>query len=66
MKLKEKIFYFQMCLMIALISLIVPPQFIQAQHASVRIQVIDRGQADGILIRTPNEKWVVIDGGADC
>jgi competence protein ComEC len=30
---------------------------------SVRIQVIDRGQADGILIRTPNEKWVVIDAG---
>lgn len=65
MKLKGIIFYFQMCLMIALISLIVPPQFIQAQHASVRIQVIDRGQADGILVRTPNEKWVVIDGGAD-
>ena len=65
MKLKCIIFYFQKCLMIASISLIIPPQFIQAQHASVRIQVIDRGQADGILIRTPNEKWVVIDGGAD-
>ena len=30
---------------------------------SVRVQVIDRGQADGILIRTPNERWVVIDAG---
>ena len=24
-------------------------------------QVLDRGQADGILIRTPNQQWVVID-----
>lgn len=38
---------------------------LQAQHASVRVQVIDRGQADGILIRTPNEKWVVIDAGTN-
>ena len=36
-----------------------------AQFSSVRVQVIDRGQADGILIRTPNEKWVVIDAGLD-
>ena len=36
-----------------------------AQHASVRVQVIDRGQADGIVIRTPNEKWIVIDGGTN-
>lgn len=34
-----------------------------AQHVSVRVQVIDRGQADGILIRTPNDRWVVIDAG---
>lgn len=34
-------------------------------HASVRIQIIDRGQADGILIRTPNDKWIVIDGGTN-
>lgn len=30
---------------------------------SVRIQVLDRGQADGIVIRTPNKQWVVIDAG---
>ena len=36
-----------------------------AQFSSVRVQVIDRGQADGILIRTPNQHWVVIDAGAD-
>jgi competence protein ComEC len=38
---------------------------VQAQFKSVRVQVIDRGQADGILIRTPNSQWVVIDAGAD-
>ena len=38
---------------------------LQAQHRSVRVQVIDRGQADGILIRTPNEEWVVIDAGTN-
>ena len=32
-----------------------------AQFRSVRVQVLDRGQADGILIRTPNQQWVVID-----
>ena len=36
-----------------------------AQFKSVRVQIIDRGQADGILIRTPNEKWVVIDAGTN-
>ncbi len=36
-----------------------------AQFSSVRIQVIDVGQADGILIRTPNRKWVLIDAGQD-
>ena len=36
-----------------------------AQFSSVRIQVIDRGQADGILIRTPNERWIVIDAGTN-
>ncbi len=31
---------------------------------SVRVQVIDVGQADGIVIRTPsNDNWVVIDAG---
>ena len=32
---------------------------------SVRVQVIDRGQADGILIRTPSSKWIVIDAGTN-
>jgi len=36
-----------------------------AQFKSVQVQIIDRGQADGILIRTPNEKWVVIDAGTN-
>lgn len=36
-----------------------------AQAQSVRVQVIDRGQADGILIRTPNHEWIVIDAGTN-
>jgi beta-lactamase superfamily II metal-dependent hydrolase len=36
-----------------------------AQTGSVRVQIIDRGQADGILIRTPNQRWVVLDAGQD-
>ena len=36
-----------------------------AQFSSVRVQVIDVGQADGILVRTPNSKWVLIDAGQD-
>lgn len=42
---------------------LVTPAF--AQHEPVRVQVIDRGQADGILIQTPNKQWVVIDAGTD-
>lgn len=30
---------------------------------SVRVQVVDVGQGDGILIRTPHRKWVLIDAG---
>jgi len=32
---------------------------------SVRVQVLDRGQADGIVIRTPHSEWVVIDAGTN-
>jgi len=32
---------------------------------SVRIQVVDVGQGDGIVIRTPHHKWVLIDAGPD-
>jgi beta-lactamase superfamily II metal-dependent hydrolase len=48
---------------VSALSILVWPAFAEAQ--SVRVQVIDRGQADGILIRTPNQRWVVIDAGAD-
>ena len=34
-----------------------------AQSDFVRIQAIDRGQADGMLMRTPNHKSVVLDAG---
>lgn len=36
---------------------------LHAQFQSVRVQVIDVGQADGILVRTPNTQWVLIDAG---
>lgn len=36
-----------------------------AQFTSVRVQVVDVGNADGILIRTPNQRWVLIDAGQD-
>lgn len=32
-------------------------------QAPVQIHILYRGAADGILIQTPNEKWVVIDAG---
>ena len=34
-----------------------------AQFVSVRIQIVDVGQGDGILIRTPRQRWVLIDAG---
>lgn len=34
-----------------------------SQFTSVRVQVIDVGQADGILVRTPNSRWILIDAG---
>ena len=46
----------------ALLLCLVPPA--EAQFQSVRVQVIDRGQADGMLIRTPNSQWVVIDAAS--
>ena len=36
-----------------------------AALGSVRIQIIDRGQADGILVRTRNNHWIVIDAGTN-
>ena len=47
----------------AAILAVAPPA--AAQFSSVRVQVIDVGQADGILVRTPNSKWVLIDAGQD-
>jgi beta-lactamase superfamily II metal-dependent hydrolase len=35
----------------------------QASAQSVRVQIVDVGQGDGILIRTPNTRWVLIDAG---
>lgn len=48
---------------IALAALLLLPTAGAAQFSSVRVQVIDVGQADGILIRTPNSEWVLIEAG---
>jgi competence protein ComEC len=50
---------------IALIVLSLFATLAHAQFRSVRVQVLDRGQADGIVIRTPNSEWVVIDAGTN-
>lgn len=48
---------------LAAVLVLLGPAGAWAQAAHVRIQVIDVGQADGILVRTPNEQWVLIDAG---
>lgn len=48
---------------IGLATLLLRPTTTSAQFSSVRVQVIDVGQADGTLIRTPNSEWVLIDSG---
>ena len=51
--------------MVAVLALAAAALPAHAEFRSVRIQVLDRGQADGIVIRTPNNKWVVIDAGSN-
>ena len=51
--------------LIAFLSCILLASPAYSQFLSVRIQVLDRGQADGIVIRTPNQKWIVIDAGTN-
>jgi competence protein ComEC len=36
-----------------------------AAQGAVRVKVVDVGQGDGILIRTPHHRWVLIDSGAN-
>ena len=49
--------------LVPLLLLALWPSSLSAQFASVRIEVIDVGQADAILIRTPNTHWILIDAG---
>ena len=51
------------CLLVVALLAITSPA--AAQFSSVRVQVLDVGQADGILIRTPNNRWILIDAGQD-
>ncbi len=50
---------------LALIVALTLTAFQALAFSSVRVQVLDRGQADGIVIRTPNSQWVVIDAGTN-
>jgi competence protein ComEC len=50
-------------LLVVIVAVLTAPA--SAQFASVRVQVVDVGQGDGILIRTPNRKWVLIDAGTN-
>ena len=45
------------------IASFISPAF--GQFASVRVQIVDVGQGDGILNRTPNQLWIVIDAGTN-
>ena len=47
--------------MLLLVSLVLAGSAFAAPYKSVRIQILDRGQADGIVIRTPDDNWIVID-----
>ena len=52
-------------LLLTLALCFLSPDTVWAQFSSVRIQVIDVGQGDGILIRTPNQRWILIDAGTN-
>ena len=54
----------RLVVLVAAVHLLFAPG-VQAQFKSVRVQVIDRGQANGNPIRSPNSQWVVIDAGAN-
>ena len=47
-----------------ILAFLVQPSALSA-FQSVRVLIIDVGQGDGILIRTPDEKWVLIDAGTN-
>jgi beta-lactamase superfamily II metal-dependent hydrolase len=50
--------------LLAFLLLAVAP-VVPAQFDAVRVQIVDVGQGDGILIRTPNQRWIVIDAGTN-
>jgi hypothetical protein len=41
------------------------PDAVRAQFSSVRIQVIDVRQSDGVVIRMPRSRWILIDAGTN-
>ncbi len=43
--------------------LYVPPQDYISSESDIKIIVIDVGQGDSIFIKTPNKKYILIDGG---
>src|SRR6185503_6981928 len=49
----------------ALLTLVLLLRAPAIEAQSIRIQVVDVGQADGTLIRTPHMKWVLVDAGQE-
>lgn len=58
---KRKIY--KIIFIIIIISLLVPYYFLEYKNNLLEIHFIDVGQGDGILIKTPNDKVLIIDGG---
>lgn len=50
-------------LIIVTISFLIPYYFLEGKNDLLEIHFIDVGQGDGILIKTPNDKVLIIDGG---
>jgi competence protein ComEC len=54
---------FKIIFAIVIILLLIPYYFLENKNDLLEIYFIDVGQGDGILIKTPNDKAIIIDGG---
>ncbi|MDD3284989.1 MAG: ComEC/Rec2 family competence protein [Patescibacteria group bacterium] len=62
MQKKKKIF--RVIIILVIITALVPYYFLEDKSEYLRMYFINVGQGDGILIKTPEGKTIVIDGGA--
>ncbi len=54
---------FKIIFIIIIISFLIPYYFFEYKNNLLEIHFIDVGQGDGILIKTPNDETIIIDGG---